>query len=46
MGFPDVSTSVESPFYTPISNPINFNDLNILYTNADQFLNKRNDLNM
>ena len=31
---------------TSISNSVVCNDLDILYTNADQFLNKRDDLSM
>ena len=46
MDLPDDSISTESPFYKSISNSIIFNNLDILYTNADQFLNKRDDLNM
>ena len=46
VGLPDNSTTIDSSFYTSISNSVVCNDLDILYTNADQFLNKRNDLSM
>ena len=46
IGLPDNSTAIDSSFYTPVNNPNVCNDLDILYTNADQFLNKRDDLCM